>query len=63
MRSCSCQNCYNNPTHKDEVIVAHKASETRNFLAYAPQVNRSADSLNENGVRIKFNYTYIRLNY
>ncbi|KAI9122769.1 hypothetical protein K1719_005658 [Acacia pycnantha] len=46
--SCSCQNCYNRPTHEDKVIVARKVSETHNHLAFASKVN--TDSLSENGV-------------
>ncbi|KAJ0034543.1 hypothetical protein Pint_24776 [Pistacia integerrima] len=46
---CSCQDCFNKPIHEDTVLATRKQIESRNPLAFAPKVIRSADSLPEPG--------------
>lgn len=48
---CSCQDCFNKPVHEDTVLQTRKQIESRNPLAFAPKVIRSADSVPEIGVR------------
>lgn len=48
---CSCQECFNKPIHEDTVLQTRKQIESRNPLAFAPKVIRSADSVPETGVR------------
>ncbi|MED6193366.1 hypothetical protein PIB30_018709 [Stylosanthes scabra] len=44
---CSCQDCFNKPIHEDTVLQTRKQIESRNPLAFAPKVIRSADSVSE----------------
>ncbi|CAI9118409.1 OLC1v1019976C1 [Oldenlandia corymbosa var. corymbosa] len=44
---CSCQDCFNKPIHEDTVLATRKQIESRNPLAFAPKVIRSADSATE----------------
>ncbi|CAJ2650939.1 unnamed protein product [Trifolium pratense] len=44
---CSCQECFNKPIHEDTVLQTRKQIESRNPLAFAPKVIRSADSVPE----------------
>lgn len=46
---CACQDCFNKPIHEDTVLATRKQIESRNPLAFAPKVIRSADSLSETG--------------
>lgn len=46
---CSCQDCFNKPIHEDTVLATRKQIESRNPLAFAPKVIRSADSVTEIG--------------
>ncbi|XP_027915005.1 protein tesmin/TSO1-like CXC 2 [Vigna unguiculata] len=46
---CSCQDCFNKPVHEDTVLQTRKQIESRNPLAFAPKVIRSADSVPEIG--------------
>ncbi|OMO85620.1 hypothetical protein COLO4_21540 [Corchorus olitorius] len=46
---CSCQDCFNKPIHEDTVLATRKQIESRNPLAFAPKVIRSADSIPEVG--------------
>ncbi|KAF7837949.1 protein tesmin/TSO1-like CXC 2 [Senna tora] len=46
---CSCTDCYNKPIHEETVLETRKLIESRNPLAFAPKVIRSADSLPEIG--------------
>ncbi|KAI5440295.1 hypothetical protein KIW84_025572 [Lathyrus oleraceus] len=47
---CSCQDCFNKPVHEDTVLQTRKQIESRNPLAFAPKVIRSADSVPEIGI-------------
>ncbi|WJX60033.1 hypothetical protein P8452_45287 [Trifolium repens] len=47
---CSCQECFNKPIHEDTVLQTRKQIESRNPLAFAPKVIRSADSVPEVGI-------------
>lgn len=47
---CSCQECFNKPIHEDTVLQTRKQIESRNPLAFAPKVIRSADSVPETGI-------------
>ncbi|KAM3249040.1 protein tesmin/TSO1-like CXC 3 isoform X1 [Capsicum annuum] len=46
---CACQDCFNKPIHEDTVLATRKQIESRNPLAFAPKVIRSADSVSETG--------------
>ncbi|MCD9638636.1 hypothetical protein HAX54_022726 [Datura stramonium] len=46
---CACQDCFNKPIHEDTVLATRKQIESRNPLAFAPKVIRSADSISEAG--------------
>ncbi|KAL9240824.1 hypothetical protein vseg_015001 [Gypsophila vaccaria] len=46
---CSCQDCFNKPIHEETVLATRKQIESRNPLAFAPKVIRSADSAQEIG--------------
>ncbi|EOA29996.1 hypothetical protein CARUB_v10013101mg [Capsella rubella] len=46
---CSCIDCFNKPIHEDTVLATRKQIESRNPLAFAPKVIRSADSIMEAG--------------
>ncbi|GAU18862.1 hypothetical protein TSUD_228520 [Trifolium subterraneum] len=47
---CSCQECFNKPIHEDTVLQTRKQIESRNPLAFAPKVIRSADSVPDVGI-------------
>ncbi|XP_010488309.1 PREDICTED: CRC domain-containing protein TSO1 isoform X1 [Camelina sativa] len=46
---CSCIDCFNKPVHEETVLATRKQIESRNPLAFAPKVIRSADSIMEAG--------------
>ncbi|KAL2922647.1 CRC domain-containing protein TSO1 [Bienertia sinuspersici] len=46
---CSCQDCFNKPIHEDTVLATRKQIESRNPLAFAPKVIRTADSAQDLG--------------
>ncbi|KAM2657216.1 hypothetical protein EV1_012606 [Malus domestica] len=46
---CSCQECFNKPIHEDTVLATRKQIESRNPLAFAPKVIRTADPVPEYG--------------
>ncbi|CAA7015387.1 unnamed protein product [Microthlaspi erraticum] len=46
---CSCVDCFNKPIHEDVVLATRKQIESRNPLAFAPKVIRSADSIMDTG--------------
>ncbi|KAK3200607.1 hypothetical protein Dsin_024022 [Dipteronia sinensis] len=46
---CSCLDCFNKPKHEDTVLETRRLIESRNPLAFAPKVIRSADSATEFG--------------
>ncbi|CAH8261459.1 unnamed protein product [Arabidopsis lyrata] len=46
---CSCIDCFNKPIHEETVLATRKQIESRNPLAFAPKVIRSADSIMEAG--------------
>ncbi|XP_021716961.1 protein tesmin/TSO1-like CXC 2 isoform X1 [Chenopodium quinoa] len=46
---CSCQDCFNKPIHEETVLATRKQIESRNPLAFAPKVIRTADSAQEVG--------------
>ncbi|CAN8268726.1 unnamed protein product [Cochlearia groenlandica] len=46
---CSCVDCFNKPIHEDIVLATRKQIESRNPLAFAPKVIRSADSIMDAG--------------
>ncbi|KAK2637777.1 hypothetical protein Ddye_025572 [Dipteronia dyeriana] len=46
---CSCLDCFNKPMHEDTVLETRRLIESRNPLAFAPKVIRSADSATEFG--------------
>uniref|UniRef100_A0A1J3GKI4 CRC domain-containing protein TSO1 n=1 Tax=Noccaea caerulescens TaxID=107243 RepID=A0A1J3GKI4_NOCCA len=46
---CSCVDCFNKPIHEDVVLATRKQIESRNPLAFAPKVIRSADSIMDAG--------------
>ncbi|KAL1197575.1 CRC domain-containing protein TSO1 [Cardamine amara subsp. amara] len=46
---CSCVDCFNKPIHEETVLATRKQIESRNPLAFAPKVIRSADSIMEAG--------------
>ncbi|XP_055961136.1 CRC domain-containing protein TSO1 isoform X2 [Mercurialis annua] len=48
---CSCQDCFNKPAHEDIVLQTRKQIESRNPLAFAPKVIRTADYVSELAVR------------
>lgn len=48
---CSCQDCFNKPIHESTVLETRRNIESRNPLAFAPKVIRSADFVPEFGVR------------
>ncbi|OVA15531.1 CRC domain [Macleaya cordata] len=46
---CSCLDCFNKPVHEDTVLATRKQIESRNPLAFAPKVIRSAEPAFEIG--------------
>ncbi|GJM95965.1 hypothetical protein PR202_ga12764 [Eleusine coracana subsp. coracana] len=49
--SCSCQGCSNNHSHEEVVLCIRKQIESRNPLAFAPNIIRTCGSSQEFGVR------------
>eukprot|EP01018_Ginkgo_biloba_P010672 Gb_38828 [translate_table: standard] len=46
---CTCQECFNKPEYEDMVLGTRQTIESRNPLAFAPKIVRSADSPPTNG--------------
>ncbi|XP_022138353.1 CRC domain-containing protein TSO1-like [Momordica charantia] len=46
---CSCQDCFNKPTHEAVVLETRRQIESRNPLAFAPKVILNSDSVSELG--------------
>nr|GEX40433.1 protein tesmin/TSO1-like CXC 2 isoform X2 [Tanacetum cinerariifolium] len=44
---CSCHDCFNKPIHEDTVLATRKQIESRNPLAFAPKVIKTADPMQE----------------
>ena len=64
MEPCSCQDCFNKPIHEDTVLATRKQIESRNPLAFAPNVIRNSDSLPEIGVRKSYlglHFTFLEI--
>ncbi|XVF42156.1 hypothetical protein PTKIN_Ptkin01aG0337200 [Pterospermum kingtungense] len=44
---CSCQDCFNKPIHENVVLETRRQIESRNPLAFAPKVIRSAETVSD----------------